>query len=230
MSIDRSNAKKVVGKLSGVTFLYVKMQTGNLAYKSTTDREYAVDCAVDKATAKEFKKTFPKNSCKEYDNADFTAKFKIDPPFPNQEEQFVIALRADAQMKKDFAKENLRAGDDIPYGWSSRPKVFVPVEGGVKDITMSTLVANGSVGDAGFSLMQTTFGEFPQLAGILVTDLIEYVAEGGSGSLFGTVVGGLNAGNGAPQQMYTAGAPTPTPEDEKQEDETPPADKKKIPF
>jgi hypothetical protein len=61
--------KKTTGKIQDVVFLYVKLQSGATKYQSK-EIEYTVDLAVDKATSKEFKKAYPKNSCKEFDNAD----------------------------------------------------------------------------------------------------------------------------------------------------------------
>ena len=196
------NGKKTTGKIEGVTFAYVKLQSGSTKYQSK-DLEYTVDVIVDKATAKEFKKAYPKNSVKDYDNADFTSKFKLDPPYPNQDEQFVLKLKAAAQLKADATAVNLVAGDLIPYEWNSRPKVFVPVEGGVEDVTLTVLVSNGSKGDVAFTVNSNDFGTFPQLTGILVKELIEYEASGGSSSAFGTVVGGYKSDTSNVKQVAT---------------------------
>jgi len=202
------NGKKTTGKIEDVVFAYVKLQSGSTKYQSK-DIEYTVDVVVDKATAKEFKKAYPKNSVKDFENAEFTEKFKIEPPFPSQDEQFVIKLKAAAQLKAAAPAANLEAGDMIPYEWNSRPKVFVPVEGGVEDITLTVLVANGSKGDVAFTVNSNDFGTFPQLTGILVKDLIEYEAAGGSSSAFGTVVGGYKSDTSNVKQV-----PTPQPKDE----------------
>ena len=199
---------KMSGKITNVVFCYTKIQSGSTKYQSK-DIEYTVDVVVDKATAKEFKKAYPKNSVKDFENAEFTEKFKIDPPFPSQDEQFVIKLKAAAQLKAAVPAANLEAGDMIPYEWNSRPKVFVPVEGGVEDITLTVLVANGSKGDVAFTVNSNDFGTFPQLTGILVKDLIEYEAAGGSSSAFGTVVGGYKSDTSNVKQV-----PTPQPKDE----------------
>ena len=200
--ITGESGKKVTGKIEDVVFAYVKLQSGSTKYQSK-DLEYTVDVVVDKATAKQFKKEYPKNSVKDFDNEDFKAKFKIDPPFPTQDEQFVIKLKAAAQLKADAPAANLVAGDLIPYEWNSRPKVFVPVEGGVEDVTLNVLVANGSKGDVAFSVNTNDFGTFPQLTGILVKDLVEYEAQGGNTSAFGTVVGGYKSDTSNVKQVST---------------------------
>lgn len=217
-----SSGKKPSGKIEDVVFTYVKIQSGSTKYQSK-DIEYTVDVVVDKATAKEFKKAYPKNSVKDYDNEDFKVKFKIDPPYPSQDEQFVIKLKVAAQLKAAAPAANLVAGDMIPYEWNSRPKVFIPVEGGVEDVTLSVLVANGSKGDVAFTVNTNDFGTFPQLTGILVKDLIEYEAQGGSGSVFGTVVGGYKADTSNVKQV-----PTQQPKEESDEDQE--EDFDSIPF
>ena len=220
------NGKKTTGKIEDVVFAYVKLQSGSTKYQSK-DIEYTVDVVVDKATAKEFKKAYPKNSVKDFENAEFTEKFKIEPPFPSQDEQFVIKLKAAAQLKAAAPAANLEAGDMIPYEWNSRPKVFVPVEGGVEDITLNVLVANGSKGDVAFTVNSNDFGTFPQLTGILVKDLIEYEAAGGSSSAFGTVVGGYKSDTSNVKQVPT---PQPKDEDDKTSPDVDPTGGSDIPF
>ena len=218
---DKENGK---GRINNVIFCYVKMQQGAFKYQSKTEYEFTVDCVVDKKVAKAYKKMFPKNSCKEIDTEEFEDRFKVAPPFPDADEQFVIKLKADANLKADVAKAGLRKGDSIPYEWNTRPKVFVPVEGGVKDVTMEVLVSNGSKGDVTFKILENSYGTFSQLSGILVTDLIEYEQKE-SASDFGEVVGGLRPGDGNPQQVADVGSsddvepesdpkPNPIPDDD----------------
>ena len=229
MIIDKENGK---GRINNVTFCYVKMQEGGWKYQSKTEKEYSVDCVVDKKTAKEYKKMFPKNSCKEIDTEDFEGKFKISPPYPDADEQFVIKLKADANLKADVPMAALRKGDSIPYEWNTRPKVFVPVKGGVKDTTMEVLVANGSKGSVSFKILENDFGTFSQLTGILVEDLIEYEQKD-TASDFGKVVGGLRPGNGNPQQVADVGGNDMTPADVEPDSDpelNPDFDEPDIPF
>ena len=180
------------GVIRGVTFCYAKMQEGDFKYGSTTEREFVVDCIVDKTTAKSWKKSFAKNTYTEVETEDFASRYKIHPPTETEgeDEQFVIKVKAKAQLSG--AVQGMSKGDPIPYDWSSRPKVFVPVEDSddVDDITMSTLVANGSQGSVAFDIVENDYGTFPQLTGLLVTDLIEYLIEyqaQSSGSPFGHI-------------------------------------------
>ena len=207
LTIETVN-KKTTGKIEDVVFAYIKLQEGSYKYQSKTEKEYTVDVVVNKATAKEFKKQFPKNLPKEFDNEEFKTKFKIDPVYPDQEEQYTIKFKAAAQLKSDYLKGGLKEGDAIPYEWPSRPKLFVPVEGGVQDVTMTVLAANGSRGTVAFNVTSNDFGTFPQLTGVLVTDLIEYEGAGGASSAFGAVVGGYNADTSRAQQAASAGQST----------------------
>lgn len=194
------NDEGTKGQIQDVTLCYLKLQSGDYKYQSTTEKEYSVVCVVDKTTAKTFKKAFTKNGFKEIDTEDFEDKYKIAPPLPGKEEQFIITMKTNVGMKSDLPKYNLFEGDPVPYEWTSRPKVYVPIEGGVKDITMTTLVSNGSIGTVAFDITENSYGRFPKLSGILVTNLIEYEQKGGSGCDFGEVVGGYNPGDGNTQQ------------------------------
>lgn len=192
---------KQKGKILDATFAYIKLQSGDYKFQSKTEKEYSLDIVVDKATAKEFKKAFPKNGYKEVDTSDFEKKFKIPAPFPEQEEQYVIKLRADTVLSADVGE--LKAGDVIPYEWHSRPKMYFPAEGGVEDVTMTHLASNGSKGDVSFNVMSNSYGQFPQLTGVLVKEFIPYESSGGASSDFGVVVGGYNPGDGNVKQVPT---------------------------
>ena len=221
--------KDAQGRINNVTFCYVKLQSGSYKYQSKTELEYTVDVVVSREVAKEYKKLFPKNSCKEIETSEFKDKFKIDPPYPDKDEQFIIKLKSNANITVDVPSAELSKGDLIPYTWSSRPKAFEPCEGGVTDITMVKLIANGSKGDVIFTIRENSFGRFSQLKSILVTDLIEYIQEG-SGSDFGNVVGGYNPGNGNPQQTPTENEEPANAQGEVLSDPFPDDDMDQIPF
>lgn len=150
------------GKISEVHFAYVKIQRPTKKYQSE-DTEFSVDVIVDKATAKEMKKKFPKNGIREVDTSEFLAKYKFEPPFPEQDEQFVLKFKTNATNKD---------GEPKPYEWSSRPKVYVPGEEKIKDVTMDVRVANGSSGDIAFNISDTNYGVIHHLSAILVKNMI----------------------------------------------------------
>jgi len=164
------------GKIKNGVFAYCKLHYADFKYESKTEKEYGVDFIVDKATAKAFKKKFPKNKVREVDTPDFEGIYKIPAPFPEQDEQFVLKLRARAQLARDNADAGLKAGDMVPYSWSNRPKAYEMEDGKVRDITMdeNKIPANGSKGHLSYTVLENTYGSFIQLGNILITDLIPY--------------------------------------------------------
>lgn len=209
--INNEEGQPTKGYVRGATLCYIKLQDGALKYGSKTEKEYVLVAVVDKATAKAWKKMFSKNTPKEVDTEEFEAKYKIAPPFPDEDEQYVIKFKAKAQFTKEMSVNGPdgvvvhEEGSLIPYEWNTRPKLFVKGSEGVKDVTMTILAANGSVGDVAFNINSNDFGTFPKLTGVLVTDLIEYESQGGgaNASPFGEIEGGLNAGDGNMKQVAT---------------------------
>ena len=203
------------GVIRDAMLCYVKLQEGSYKYQSTTEKEYILDVVVNKETAKAWKKAFPKNGFLEVETVDFATKYKVHPPLPDEDEQFIIKVKAKAQMSADGG--GLKKGDLIPYEWGSRPKLYIPVEGEeneVEDVTMSVLAGNGSKGSVSFDIVQNDFGTFPQLTGVLVAELIPYEAKT-SASPFGHVAK-KHEGSGETQQKAQVPdnrEPTGDPED-----------------
>lgn len=154
--------------IENVTFLYAKVSNPVPAYNKV-DSEWTVDVVASKADAKKVKKDFPKTSLKEFDNADFTEKFGIEPPFPKQDEQFILK----------FKKSHIKNGKETPEKY--RPRVIQQLEDGSKeDITFEKMVGNGSKGTISYRVKETdTYGNFVELQAILVTDLVEYQSKAG---------------------------------------------------
>lgn len=151
------------GKISDVKFAYVKIRTPTKKYKSE-ETEYSVDVIVNKATAKEMKKRFPKNGVREVSTEEFEDKYKFEAPYPDQDEQFVLRFKTNSHTND---------GTEKPYEWSSRPKVYVPDGDKVRDVTRDVRVANGSGGVVAFNISETEYGTIHHLSGILVKDMIE---------------------------------------------------------
>lgn len=154
------------GKVKNCFFVYVKLKNGSKKYQSE-DTEYVVNIVVDKDTARQMKKEFPQNKPREVSTEDFLETYKFDPPFPDQDDQYVFKFATATHFEKD--------GEKIakPYAWSGRPKVYLPVEGGVKDVTMEKMVGNGSMGDLAFNITENSYGKSRHLLGILVKNMIE---------------------------------------------------------
>lgn len=159
--------------LNKATILYCKTKDAVFSYNSRERKEWTVDAAVDKATAKSWNKQYPKQKAKEVDTEDFKEQYLIDPPFPNQDEQYIIKFK----KKADYVKN----GDIIQIADQYRPRVFEKGDDGkLVDITMAKLVANGSVGTIQFEEVSNDYGTFAQLKAIRVDELIEYKSGGAS--------------------------------------------------
>ena len=156
--------------LDNVYFAYVKIQSPVKKYKSE-DTEFTIDCIISKEAAKAWKKLGYSKKVKTIDTDEFKESFKIDPPFPEQDEQYVLKL----------TKLHTKDGKELPVAF--RPRVFEVDEDGKKvDITFTKLVANGSKGKVSYSTYEGKDGEtFVQLQAILVEDMIEFKRDGGGG-------------------------------------------------
>lgn len=157
--------------LKDVVLCYTKIQQADFKYNNKVEKEWSVDCIVDKATAKRWNKEFPKQKAKEVDSEEFEKIFKIAPPYEG-DEQYVIKLKKNAQYFK---------GEEMfPTPDAYRPRVFIPgSDGKLVDVTKEVLVANGSRGDVSFETIDNSFGHFAQLKAIRVDHLIEYKQSGG---------------------------------------------------
>jgi hypothetical protein len=182
--------------IDNVVFAYVKIQSPVNKYQST-DSEFTVDCVVSKAQAKEWNKAFPKQKAKVVENDEFTDKFKMDLPFPDQDEQYVLKLK----------KPHIKNGKELDQRY--RPRVFLSTDGEPKDITFDTLPANGSKGKAAYTVRSNDFGTFSQLDSILIEDLIEYKSGAVVGGAFGvTSVAEAPAAKVVNKQTDAAGSST----------------------
>jgi len=154
--------------ISNVTYLFAKVMNPVPAYNKV-DTEWAVDVVMSKKDAKGIKKEFPKTSLKEYDNEEFQEKFGIEPPFPEQDEQFVMK----------FKKSHIKNGKETPEQY--RPRVIQQMEDGSRvDITFDKLVGNGSKGDFSYRVKETKdYGNFVELQALLIKDLVEYKSKAG---------------------------------------------------
>jgi hypothetical protein len=206
-----------MGTINAV-FCYTKLQQADFKYGSTTEKEYSVDCVVDKATAKAWNKQFPKQKAKEVDAADFEKIFKIAPPYVG-DEVYVIKLKKPAQYK-----------DGTPLPDALRPRVFEKgVNGKLVDITKDKLVSNGSKGVASYDENTNDFGTFARLKAIRVDELIEYKKAGGNASFdeLGEVESLATDFSDVPEremsevQQSQRAQPQPEPEDDFDDDSAP---------
>ena len=203
------------GKLVGVTLAYIKVNKPAEEHKGK--RKYEAVAVVDEDLADEFKEKFSQSSVRTTKTADFEKAYGIPPIHPDAKKQYAITIRSNSRMSADTADGKVRKGDIVPYEWNSRPKVFVPTEGGVIDITMAAYgVANGSVGDIAFKAETYDGAGYGTLTGVLVTNLIKWELDGGAA--FGDVVG--QEGTAPVQQQEDDSTPPFQTEGEASKDST----------
>lgn len=168
-----SNLNTELQVIEGVGFYYTKIQQPALKYQSQTEKEFVVDIHVDKATAKAFKKEFPKQGYKEVEYNEFAEKFGAENAI-GDEEQFFIKLKKPANYIDKKTKELTDVADIY------RPRVFLDDgEGNLEDVTFTKLVGNGSKGVVQYELYESSFGVSAKLLAIKVDSLIEYESKGG---------------------------------------------------
>lgn len=153
---------------------FAKLQNPVPKWKPEQGDEYTVDLVISKKQARSWKKSFPKQSVREVATEDFKDVFKFDPPYPEQEDQFVIKFRQNAQLR------DKKTGETKPIAESMRIQVFEVVGKGsgkkplMANITDTKLVANGSYGVVQYVESPNDFGTFAKARAIRVDELIEY--------------------------------------------------------
>ena len=163
--------------IENATLCFAKIAESGKKFESE-DREYSVNVTVNKQTAKDFKKKFTKQPIKEFNNADYEAKFGIKVPYPEQDEQFVIKL----------SKGHIINGVES-YNNKFRPQAYlVNQDSTLTCITTSRLIANGSIADVAYRVTTNKFGTFAHLEGVRITNLIEYRKSSNLLNPFGGVV------------------------------------------
>ena len=104
--------------------VFTSISKPKLKYKSEKDYEYGVTVVLSKEDAKEFKKRKLNKTVKEVDTADFLEKYKIEAPFPDQDEQYLVTLTQNVTNTK---------GELLPD--FLRPQAYLKVDGGNELIT-----------------------------------------------------------------------------------------------
>lgn len=174
-------AKQVLNNVKGI-ILYAAIQEPKNKYKSE-DTEWSVQVAVDKETAKAWKKAYKKQPVKEFDRDEFMTQFKLTElhsSYDDVDEFYVVTLKRGTKMK------DKKTGEMVPVPDNIGPKVLLRKGSIQEDITKTKLVANGSLGVVSiFHKESSEFGDSAGLKNILITDLIEYVKSGAAGDEFG---------------------------------------------
>lgn len=111
-------------------------------------------------------------SIKKVKSTEFEAIYKVAPPEDAGKNIWVITLRKSTELGK--------TGKPVPDLY--KPKVFEKVGKALVDVTNSKLPANGSYGSISIDKFERTNGTTSlYLKNVLVTSMIEYIAEEGAG-------------------------------------------------
>ena len=111
-----------------------------------------------------------KTSIKKVKTTEFEGIYKVAPPEDAGKNIWVVTLRKSTQLGK--------TGKEVPDLY--KPKVFEKVGKALVDVTNSKLPANGSYGSISIDKFERTNGTASlYLKNVLVTSMIEYVAESG---------------------------------------------------
>ena len=179
-----ANAKATIEVLNNVTFVFVKMAEPSPNYNKD-GTEYTTSVIVDEDTADDLCDKFQKLSVKKIKTVDFKDKYKIDAPYPDQKNQFVLTFKQPAE-KNGVVNTKFR------------PKVMLLQEDGTSlDITTAKLVANGSKGKLAYKATEGKNGAHPYLHSILVEHFVEYVPASQNNNVFGVPSAGVAPTNPA---------------------------------
>ncbi len=167
-------------KLTGM-LLYVQLNKPVKAYIKAGDApkpdEWKASIAItDEDVLDEYeafaKEIDAKTSVKKVKVAEFESMYKVAPPEDAGKNIWVVTLRKSTELGK--------TGKPVPDLY--KPKVFEKVGKTLVDVTNSKLPANGSYGSISIDKFERTNGTTSlYLKNVLVTSMIEYVPEEGSG-------------------------------------------------
>lgn len=165
-------------KLTGM-LLYVSLNKPQKAYVKAGEPakpdEWKASVAITDEDVvdeyEEFAKSIDaKTSIKKVKTTEFEGIYKVAPPEDAGKNIWVITLRKSTQLGK--------TGKEVPDLY--KPKVFEKVGKALVDVTNSKLPANGSYGSISIDKFERTNGTTSlYLKNVLVTQMIEYVAESG---------------------------------------------------
>lgn len=165
-------------KLTGM-LLYVSLNKPQKAYvkagEPTKPDEWKASVAItDEDVVDEYeefaKGIDAKTSIKKVKTTEFEGIYKVAPPEDAGKNIWVVTLRKSTQLGK--------TGKEVPDLY--KPKVFEKVGKALVDVTNSKLPANGSYGSISIDKFERSNGTASlYLKNVLVTQMIEYVAESG---------------------------------------------------
>ena len=158
-------------KIDNVTFGKLSIRFPENKYQST-EKIFRAECVVEKKDYKELKKMFKKGSFEEIDTESFAGRLKFEPPFPDDDEQYVARFSAKTTYKDKKTGEEKVLED----GMELRPKVYEILEDGIEvEITHAKYINNGSKGHIIVAISETSFGVMAYLKSVHLTEVNEYI-------------------------------------------------------
>lgn len=172
-------AKNDLLKFENVYFAFTSIAEPKYKYQSKIEKEFSTTIVFSKEQSKDFKKLKLNKTVKEVDTSEFEEKYKFAPPYPDQEEQYVIVVSKRATYK-----------DGNPTPAFSHPKSYFVQDGTI--VENNTLIGNGSFGNIS---LETNYNEALKqtnvnLYSVLIKNLVPYVkrSSGDEWASEGTVV------------------------------------------
>jgi hypothetical protein len=157
----------MISKLTG-TLVFACLQEPVACYDKEKGKEWKVGIVVDEDTADEWEKVYKKQPATAVKTVDFEGLYKCSAPFPDEKKQYVITLKKNTKLSN---------GEDVPDKY--KPKVLVQTSEGREDVTETTPVGNGSIGQVSVDHFESSYGSVARLKNVLVTNLVEYTKSEG---------------------------------------------------
>lgn len=190
-------------KIENVYFSYVKLSKPekNTFDTSGLEKQFSAVIVLNKEQRKQFMSQKLNKTIKEIDTKIFEEKQKFPPPYPEQDEQYILQVTKKATYKDGNLKQE----------WTF-PKTYFAKEGSIIEST-STLVGNGSFGDVRLELnYNDKLGQTNVvLDSILVKEHVPYESKGD-------------------EWASAAGVPTFVESPSRESHEQPPQDLDDLPF
>jgi hypothetical protein len=157
----------MISKLTG-TLVFACLQDPVACFDKEKGKEWKVGIVVDEDTADEWDKIYKKQPATSVKTSSFEETYKCNAPFPDEKKQYVITLKKNTKLSN---------GEDVPDKY--KPKVLVQTSEGREDVTLTTLVGNGSIGSVSVDHFDSSYGPVARLKNVLVTELVEYTKSEG---------------------------------------------------
>jgi hypothetical protein len=157
----------MISKLTG-TLVFACLQDPTTCYDKEKGKEWKIGIVVDEDTADEWEKIYKKQPATAVKTVDFEGLYKCSAPFPDEKKQYIITLKKNTKLSNC---------EDVPDKY--KPRVLVQTSEGREDVTLTTLVGNGSLGSVSVDHFDSSYGPVARLKNVLVTELVEYTKSEG---------------------------------------------------